>query len=103
MSELKLDDANPVRARARRDASKTRSTRLTHAKRESRATKYYEADFADDRRGRIRGVQAGVSEERKGAMSRDVENAKRGFGSGRSRADAFQMRRFVQDSMARLI
>ena len=62
------------------------------------------------RRGRRRGParegsrrRAGASEERKGVMSSDVENAKRGFGLGRSRAEAFQMRRFAQDSSARLI
>jgi hypothetical protein len=36
-------------------------------------------------------------------MSSDVETAKRGFGLGRSRAEAFQMRRFAQDSMMRPI
>jgi hypothetical protein len=36
-------------------------------------------------------------------MSSDVENAKRGFGLGRSGTQHFQMRRFAQDSMARLI
>jgi hypothetical protein len=36
-------------------------------------------------------------------MSSDVEDAKRGFGLGRSRAEAFQIRRFAQESMARPI
>jgi hypothetical protein len=36
-------------------------------------------------------------------MSSDVDNAKRGFGLCRSGTQHFQMGRFVQDSMARLI